>query len=189
MKYLKLTIITVLLLFVVSNVFAQKRSPQIELFLGGAIPLGPELFKEAYQIGISGHGQYVLFPSPKLGISLGAAFEGFTVSSELKDLGIDGELTIVELGVGLRPYLTPMEASTQIFLFGMGTFTFLEAKFADDFGNEETAKEQKPGVVFGGGLELPAGARFNIILQAVTRVIFTEGDATSFLGLTAGLVF
>jgi hypothetical protein len=55
-------------------------------------------------------------------------------------------------------------------------------------------------VAAGAGLELPAGESLNIILQGLFRFIFTEsetdpdtgesvGGTTSFVGVTAGIVF
>lgn len=202
---MRLNIIYILflaLLLMVSQTFAQdSRRPQIEVYGGAAIPLSPDVFKDYYKVGFSIHGQYVLFPSPTVGISLGAAYEAFTFNSDafLEDFGlsgsgidVEGSASIVELGVGIRPYLTSPEANTQFFVFGMATFNHLKDEAtASGFGVTESAKEEadKFGLAAGAGFELPAGATFNIILQGLTRFIFTEDEVTSFIGVTTGVVF
>jgi hypothetical protein len=187
--------------FCASALFAQDRRRQIELFAGAAIPLAPDTFKDYYKVGGSLHGQYVIFPSPNLGVSFGAAIEGFTVDQDavLEDYGltgtdatIDATASIFELGVGVRPYLTPPTANTQIFLFGMGTYNALtEEVTVTYFGETVSAKgdASKVGVAAGAGFELPAGEKLNIIIQGLTRFIFTEGSTTSFMGVTLGVVF
>ena len=203
----RFVIVILLVLFVVSltSVFAQSRKPQIELFGGVAIPLAPDGFKDYYKMGFSGHGQYVIFPSPKLGVSFGAAYEKFTFDGDklLEDLGyadmgldVTGSASVIELGVGVRPYLTPVESNTQFFLFGMATYNFLKSEATVSYqGLEESVSDDlnKFGLAAGAGLELPAGTSMNIILQGVFRFIFTSDDemggTTQFVGITAGLAF
>lgn len=180
MKLFKLVAVFVLLLVIAGSAFAQKRLNQIEIFLGGAVPLAPESFKDAFQVGGSLHGQYVIFPSPRFGISFGLAFEGFTTKEEFGD----ADLSVAEIGVGFRPYLSSLESSTQFFLFAMPTFNFVEIDVAG-FGS---AEESKPGIAAGAGFEFPAGGKFNIILQGVGRAIFIEDETLSFFGITAGLI-
>lgn len=202
MRRYRRVMLALLLMLMANQVFAQSaRRKQIELFAGAAFPLAPDAFKDYYKIGGSLHGQYVFFPSPTLGISFGAAFEGFTFDGDkyLADIGatgsgftVEGNASIVELGVGVRPYLTKPEANTQFFLFGMGTYNALtEEATVSGPGGTEKAKldDSKFGVAVGGGFELPAGEKLNIIIQGVTRFIFTEDATTSFVGVTAGVVF
>ncbi|MFQ5606152.1 MAG: hypothetical protein ACE5HS_23010, partial [bacterium] len=175
MRYFKFSIMLILVILMAGGVFAQQRNSQWEIFLGGAVPTGPEEIKDSFEVGGSFHLQYVMFLTPRLGLSFGLAGEGFKVKQEIEDAGIDGELTVGELGIGLRPYLTGLDANIQIYLFGMGTYNVVKATFSDDFGNELEAKEEKAGIALGGGLEVPAGARFNLLFQALGRTIFTEG--------------
>ena len=202
--------IALLVLFLINPLAAQNRSPQIELFGGAAFPLSPDGFKDYYKVGGSIHGQYVIFPSPNMGISFGAAFESFAVDEDAilagtgltsNDVTIDASANIGEFGVGVRPYLTPVTASNQIYLFGMATFNVVNAKssvtYTDFFGNEVTDEfdesENKFGVAAGGGLEFPAGSSFNSLLQGLVRFIFTSdefaGGTLSFVGVTAGVAF
>jgi len=184
----------------------QGRLPQFELFAGGAIPLAPDGFKDYFKTGISLHGQYVMFPSPNIGISFGAAYELFMFDSDAfndefeeiygydpRDFGVDteGNAGILEIGIGVRPYLTPATAGSQIFLFGMGTYNVLKNEITITGGGEEEtveANENKMGAALGAGLELPAG-NMNMIIQGLYRFIFTEEETTSFIGITAGIVF
>jgi len=196
---------------------SETRRPQKELFAGFAIPTAPQTFKDYYKVGLSLHGQYVIFPTPSLGVSVGAAFEGFTFDGtkfvndyEAANPGTDftglslsatGSARVIELGVGIRPYLTPPTANNQIFLFGMGTLNFLHDSVTpsvtgpDQYGNTTTISETitdnqtKPGLAAGAGLEIPAGEKFNVIVQALYRDILTKDKSTSFVGLTAGVVF
>jgi hypothetical protein len=195
-------VLALLLLVLTSQTFAQdSRRRQIELFAGAAFPLAPDAFKEFYKVGGSIHGQYVIFPSPTVGISFGVAAEVFTVDQEaileffgLQGTGVEveGSASIVELGIGIRPYLTPQTANMQFFVFGMGTFNAIEDEATVTFaGTSETVKQEgsKFGVAAGAGFEIPAGEKINIIIQGLTRFIFTEDETTSFIGVTGGIVF
>jgi hypothetical protein len=201
MKRVFIFVMVLAFVLMASQTWAQARKNQIELFGGVAIPLAPEAFKDYYKVGGSLHGQYVIFPSPTLGISFGAAVEGFTFDGDkfLEDIGasgsgvsVEGSASIVELGVGIRPYLTQPQASTQFFLFGMGTYNFLSNEATvSGFGESYNFKEDtnKFGVAAGAGFELPAGEKLNIIVQGLTRFVFTEDETTSFIGVTGGVVF
>ena len=211
MKRTVILLTALLLLIAASQALSQiSRKSQFEIFGGAAFPLSPDVFKDYYKLGYSIHGQYVIFPSPRLGIAFGAAYEPFTFDGDafLEDLEeawgaplegyeIEGTAKIIEVCAGLRPYLTSSMSSTQIFLFGMATYNFLmeEAtiKYTDPFWgyteDTETAEDDEFGLAAGAGIEIPAGDRLNIIVQGITRFIFTEDETTSFVGVTAGIVF
>jgi hypothetical protein len=195
------------ILIMACSSFAQiSRSSQIEVFGGLAMPLAPDGFKDYWKMGYSIHGQYVIFPTTQMGVSFGLAYEGFTFDGDafLEDYGygtdgydIDGSTSIVELCAGVRPYITRPEASTQFFLFGMGSYNFLSSEVTIKYDDpiwgpiSETVKgdDDNLGIAGGLGVEIPAGARFNVIVQGVTRFIFTEDETTSFIGITLGVVF
>ncbi len=203
MKLRQSLILIAILFLSTAQISAQGRKSQWELFGGAAFPLSPQEFKDWYKVGGSIHGQYVAFPSPTVGITFGMAVEGFAVDEDafLDDFGItssdasiDAELSITELGIGIRPYLTSAEASSQIFLFGMGTYNVLNAKATvkdvfSGYSSTSEAEEKAWGLAAGAGMEIPAGDRFNIILQGLVRFIFTEEENTNFVGVTAGLAF
>lgn len=222
MKTMKLLALVLVLVLLVSNSYAQRRN-QVELYGGLAFPMAPEGFKDWFKMGYSVNAQYVMFPTPNIGVSFGAAFEPFAVDedafvenvlgaskSDLEDQGIEVEidmgLNILELCLGVRPYITSPEANTQIFLFGMGTYNLMKttAKYKvkgtyyDPYSGQYYTDEQsgdasedinKVGAAVGAGFELPAGESMNLIFQGVYRFIFTEDETTSFLGVTAGLIF
>lgn len=198
----------------VNQIHAQiSRKPQIEIFAGAAVPLSPEDFKNYFKIGTSIHGQYVIFPSPKLGISFGVAYEPFTFDgdafiadletqsgTDLTGWSVEGSADLVELGIGIRPYISSMESPTQLFLLGMATYNVISTEAKVGYGGlsiSDSNEEKKFGLGAGGGFELPAGERFNIILQGLVRFIFTSSDdsssdgggTTSFVGITFGLIF
>lgn len=160
---MKLAKATALLMFLLctASLFAQSRRNQFELYAGAAFPLSPDEFKDFYKIGLSGNVQYVLFPSPRLGIPIFVGYEGFTVDADaisasfsqgliglpIIDQGVQvGEVTgaaldtegsarTIKLGVGVRPYLTAPEAPTQFFLFGNATYNFLSTKASFNGGS------------------------------------------------------
>ncbi len=211
MKRFAVAVMLAFLLISFSQPYAQlARKAQIELFGGVAIPLAPQSFKDYFKMGYSIHGQYVLFPSPRLGIIVGFAYEPFTFDGDafisdlesewgmsLTGLEVEGQATISEVAFGIRPYLTSPEASTQLFIFGLGTYNLLQTEatvsYSDPYYGDysETSKDDvnKFGLAAGAGMEIPAGTSFNIIIQGLTRFIFTEDETTSFIGVTAGLVF
>ncbi|MBN1349695.1 outer membrane beta-barrel protein [candidate division KSB1 bacterium] len=232
MKFSKTLAIIALLLFVAGNAMPQmQRQSQIEVYAGAALPMAPEEFKDYYKVGLSLHGQYVMFPSPRVGISFGAGYEIFAVDNDaitkdaesmFSDLGLGGDLqldvegsaNIIELGIGVRPYLSAADAPTQIFAFGMVTYNFIKTKTKINATYTETVQEydyytgsyvertytgtsegeeewddDKAGVAVGAGIEMPAGESMNLIFQGLYRFIFTEDETTNFLGITAGLIF
>lgn len=205
-------VVALAFLLMASQAFAQySRRGQIELYGGAAFPMAPEGFKDYFKMGYSLHGQYVMFPSPSLGISFGAAYELFAFNSDavLEDalagwgeeyedyFEVEGNMSIVELGIGIRPYISSPQSSNQIFLFGMGTYNLMsgEAKLKYDIpgygsGEEDSGEwdDDYFGIAAGAGMELPFGSSMNLILQGLYRFIFTEEETTSFIGVTAGLV-
>jgi len=219
MKFSKLFIILLLLLFIFENAFSQvgKRRNQIELYGGLALPMSPDEFKDYYKTGLSLHGQYVIFPSPKLGISFGAGYEIFTVDNEAikedflgfytnYDISVEGNANVTEVSIGVRPYLSSPESNMQFFLFGMGTYNFLKTEINIKYSGieydyitgtyfnveeEEDFKDDddKLGIAIGAGIETPMGESMNLIFQGLYRFIFTEDETTNFLGITAGVIF
>ncbi|MEJ2051841.1 MAG: hypothetical protein P8Y60_18775, partial [Calditrichota bacterium] len=128
----------------------------------------------------------------------------FLEETGLGDYGFDvsGSASVVELGVGIRPYLTPVESNNQFFLFGMATYNFLSEKAEASFQGISASADtsyNKFGLAAGAGFEFPAGTSVNIIVQGVFRFIFTEsytddfgdkyGGVTTFVGITGGVAF
>jgi hypothetical protein len=233
-----------------SHVFAQRKN-QIEFYAGAAFPLGPELFKEYTKVGLSGNAQYVLFTSPRLGITFNLGYERFSTNNAKFVDGYSSAYTgqkasfwasqiwitsagpvrinpsadisasLIRFGAGLRPYLTAPEASTQVFLLGQMSFNIINNNFNatelpysydaninflrwgsfDDQTWESLVGENDERVLgfgLGGGIEIPAAASFNIVLQGLFNFILTksenkllqkENQTTTFVGATAGIVF
>lgn len=141
------------------------------------------------------------------------------VGRNLLDASLDtkGSSSTIKLGIGLRPYLSSLESATQFFLFGTCTFNVFRSTcdlnggslttkdrltgniFADTFTRADFIRAgfpaqlkveyDKVGLAGGAGLELPAGESLNLIIQGLFNVIFTEGESTTFIGVTSGLVF
>ncbi|MBD3289724.1 hypothetical protein GF337_13035 [candidate division KSB1 bacterium] len=223
MKYSKFLVVLLVLIFVAGNAFGQMRQPQKELFGGVAFPMAPDFFKDYYKMGYSIHGQYVMFPSPSMGVVFGVAYEPFSVDKdkiledftgytqdELEEMGVDADfeagLSILEIGAGIRPYLSAPESTTQLFLLGMATYNIMrstaegtvEATEYDPWSGQyytyseeidESDTENKFGLAVGAGIEVPAGDTMNLIFQGLYRFIFIEDETASFVGITAGLVF
>ncbi|RMD93812.1 MAG: hypothetical protein D6813_03395 [Calditrichaeota bacterium] len=127
-------------------------------------------------------------------------------------LDVNGSANGFKIGAGIRPYLSPVESPVQLFVFGSAIYNAINEKeeikggsvtATDNFGNTETINLQPEdfpqskfeqdirrfGLALGGGIELPAGQKFNLILQGLFNIIFTSDEPTSFIGFTAGLVF
>lgn len=241
MRSTKFMIMLLALVLVASSAWAQRRK-QIEFYAGAAIPLGPEFFKEYTKAGLSANAQYVLFPSPRLGITFNVGYEFFSLDNqkfvEAASLANTGQTasywsaftfstpsgpvnikpsadissTLTRIGAGIRPYLSDPEASTQIFLLGQVNYNLIQNDFNvtdlptaydanlgfltwNTFNDEqyETALGENDdnvvGIGAGAGLEIPAGSSFNLVVQGLFNILFTEDESTSFVGVTAGLVF
>lgn len=239
MRVSRSAIVAMLLLAAGSSLFAQDRRRQIELYAGAGLPLGPESFKDLHQVGLSLNAQYVFFPSPNVGIPMYVGYERFAINNEgvsdlfatvltdqldavgrnLLDATLDtkGSSSTIKLGIGLRPYLTSLESTTQFFLFGTATFNLFRST-CDLNGGSLTSKDRLSGNIFtdrfaradfiqaglpaqlkveydkaglagGVGFELPAGESLNLIIQGLFNIIFTEDESTTFIGVTSGLVF
>ncbi len=210
------------------------RSNQTEIYFGLGLPMQPEVFKDYYNTGLSLNIQHVIFLSPRIGIPIFAGYEIFTVNtdaiaSDFRDflvgetfyddfgnpyiitdatLNASGSASMLKVGAGLRPYITPPTSSLQIFLFGNVSYNMLKTTYQDNGGTityedafgtvyEETYpggepltdKENRFGAAAGAGIELPLGESFNLIFQGLYHVVFTEEENTTFIGLTAGLIF
>jgi hypothetical protein len=236
-------ILVAFLLFVstASNVFAQRKN-QIEFYGGAAFPLSPEDFKEYTKVGLSGNAQYVIFPSPRFGVTFNVGYERFSTDNEKFvdafsttftgqsasywasqtfvtpggqiriNPSADISASLIRVGGGIRPYLTAPEANTQFFLLGQANYniinnnysatdlpyafdsntSFLQWATFDDKQWEQTIGENDDkvfGFGLGGGVEIPAGESFNLVLQGLFNIILTDNESTSFVGVTAGLVF
>lgn len=146
-----------------------------------------------------------------------AELAGTGVDLVSADFTSEGNASALKLGIGVRPYLTKPEAPTQFFLFGSGTFNLLKAeqKFnggsytlrdlftgqqatfnitPQDFRDagvepEIKGEEEKFGLAGGAGIEIPAGESINLIFQGLFNIIFTTDQSTTFLGVTAGVIF
>jgi len=222
------------LVFSFSDAFSQlSRKNQFEIYAGAGFPLSPDEFKDYYKIGLSLNAQYVIFPTPRIGIPIFAGYERFTVNTdainddfrselvgfvlvddfgnylgEITDANVDatGASSAIKFGAGIRPYLTPPEASTQLFLFANATYNLLKTKeefnggsvtVQDAFQNEYvfdlvqdldfqaeefTDDRNKFGIGFGAGIEIPAGSSINLIFQGMYNMIFTEKETDEFTG-------
>ena len=207
-----LILVTICLLALLSSqANAFERQSQFEFFGGFAIPLAPDGFKDFYKMGLSAHAQYVIFPHPRLGISFGGAFEFLTFDNDayIEDLdyyldyhfsadeySTEGSASIIELGIGVRPYLTSPMSSFQIFLFGMGTFNIFNSEVSEtydfwgydaysnyvNFIGDSTYEANSTNIGFaaGAGIEVPAGS-VNVILQGLIRFIPAKRSLKSVL--------
>ncbi|MCI0698735.1 hypothetical protein L0337_42890 [candidate division KSB1 bacterium] len=237
----KFFLLMAVLILGANDLFAQRKN-QIEFYAGAAFPLSPDDFKEYTRVGLSGNAQYVIFPSPRLGITLNIGYESFSVDNAKFTNALSTQLTgqpasywasldlttptgtvrinpssdisarLIRFGGGLRPYLTAPEANTQIFLLAQANYNLINNKYSatdlpydydptttilqwatfDDDTWEQTIGENDENVVgfgLGGGLEIPAGESFNVVLQGLFNIISTKGESTSFVGVTVGLVF
>lgn len=262
--HVRMFMVLLLVLFAASQLFAQGRRGQFELYAGAGIPLSPEGFKDYFKLGLSLNAQYVFFPTHRVGIPVFVGYERFTVDNNAigndltpfidaflneavagytitdgvgNPIGVStggtfqtstdnsGSASTIKFGAGVRPYLTNPESSLQFFLFGNASYNILKSELKSgynveggsiewvDFNNnpqtpiavtaedlaqldiqtsgEETitGDENKFGIAVGAGVEVPAGSSLNLIFQGLYNIIFTENESTSFIGVTAGVVF
>jgi len=209
-RFILLTLLILVVLFISTTSFAQyKRPGQFEVQLGISLPQAPEEFKDYYKTGVAASGQYVFFPSPRLGIGLFVGFNRFSVDEGAikadfapylppgASLEVDAKAGVTEFGIGARPYLTSPEASIQFFLTGAAIYNLLKEKatvtYTDPYYGTITAggeeDENEFGVAVGAGIEAPAGERFIIVINGAYKIIFTEEKNTTFIGITSGLAF
>ena len=211
------------------------RSNQTEIYFGLGLPMQPETFKDYYNTGLSLNIQHVIFLSPRIGIPIFGGYEIFTVNTNaiaqyfrdnwvgtplydddnnyigyVSDVSLtaSGSASMLKVGVGIRPYLTPPTSNLQIFLFGNVSYNMLRTTYKDEGGTMTIVdvldnvyefsfegsdpivdKENRFGAAAGAGIELPLGESFNLIFQGLYHVVFTEEENTTFIGLTAGLIF
>lgn len=123
----------------------------------------------------------------------------------------DIKSNVIRFGGGIRPYLTKPESNTQFFLLGQANFNIIQNDFNvtqlpieydplsnqlffitgkdADFEKIEENDENRMGFGLGAGVELPAGTSLNLVLQGLFNIVLTKDQSTSFVGVTAGLVF
>jgi hypothetical protein len=162
MKHVIVIFLVFCLVFSFSDAFSQlSRKNQFEIYAGAGIPQSPEFFKDYFKVGLSLNLQYVIFPTPRVGIPLFVGAEGFTFNFDAFNEDIsaifvgfpivddfnnqigavtsgsfegDGSASIFKFGAGIRPYLTGPESSTQFFLFGNLTYNIYKEKQSLDSG-------------------------------------------------------
>jgi hypothetical protein len=165
MKHVMILLVVFCLIFSFSDAFSQlSRKNQFEIYAGAGIPQSPDFFKDYFKVGLSLNLQYVIFPSPRVGIPLFIGAEGFTFNFDAfnEDISMlvgaldipiydtntgnligvatggtfegDGSASIFKFGAGVRPYLTGPESSTQLFLFGNLTYNIYKEKQSLDGG-------------------------------------------------------
>ena len=69
----RFVIVVLIVVFVLSltQAFGQlSRKNQFEIYAGAGFPLGPDYFKDYYEMGLSLNVQYVAFPTMRLGIPI-----------------------------------------------------------------------------------------------------------------------
>jgi len=78
---LRIFVLALLVLVATSQIFAQGRRGQFELYAGAGIPLSPDGFKDYFKLGLSLNAQYVFFPTHRVGIPVFVGYERFTVDN------------------------------------------------------------------------------------------------------------
>lgn len=223
----KVACITLVLFAAATMGYSQYRPGHLEVTGGASFMTAPEEVKDYIKMGFNVQGQYVAFLSPTVGLSFGVGYNYFPVDEEkfedeiydelfatgydiqLDELDVSGNVNILELSIGLRPYLSAPDAPNKIFIFGNGTYNMLKAKSKAEFTAtysyydpyygyyestteaevESEADEEKFGINAGAGIELQMGAHSKLTIQGGYRFIFTEDENTNFIGVTAGIIF
>jgi len=227
MSFKKIVYCTLVFFISVTMGYSQKRPGHLEVTGGAAFLTAPDEIKDYIKMGYNVQGQYVTFLSPTVGLSFGVGYNYFPIDAEkfedeiydelsysgydiqLDQLEVSGNVNILELSIGLRPYLSSPDAPNKLFVFGNGTYNMLKAKSKAEFTAtysyydpyygyyestteaevESEADEEDFGITSGAGVELQMGTHSKLTIQGSYRFIFTEDENTNFIGVTAGIVF
>ncbi|MFQ6116069.1 MAG: outer membrane beta-barrel protein [bacterium] len=196
------------ILFVIAlstGTFAQGK--QYEFAVGGGIsvPLGPDEFKDFWNLGFNGNAGIGYFITPQLTIGGNFTFNRFSLDGDkmIEDLGgaglgisVDGgAISAFEiLGVG-KYYFSPIGNVTNFYVLGgvgLGIVKVSEATISAPGIPTETVQsdsESKLLVAGGLGVTFPVGATTNIFVEGRFSLISTEGSNTTFLPVRAGIIF
>lgn len=189
-------------LFAATAVGQEEKKATLSLSGGLSFPSQPRVFSDYWKMGFNFGAGLGYALSPFLSLSGSFDYNNFAFNEEgfLKDYGISGygitvsgaSATIISVLGNLKVSLTPaMESVSPYFLGGIGFFSVSTSDVTVSAGGSSaTAKgdsESAFSVLFGAGLDIPAGEATKVFLQVAYGIGFTKVDNTNYLPLKAGV--
>lgn len=158
---------------------------------GLSLPMGDmaELHSIGFVIGFNGFYPYsdALHFGGRIAYNYLGIDDGGWVGSD-----VDGSSSMMEFVPMVRYLLPSKETSTMSFFLqgGLGFYRYafdVEATIMDETFNYDDS-DTNLGICLGGGLSLDSGGR-TFVFQPLINMVFTEGDSSTYITLTAGITF
>ena len=204
----KLVLVLVILLAITATSSAeQKLKPVVYLGGGIAMPMGPELFKDYWKMGIGFGGGLGFQLNPNMELIASVYYNQFGLDDDklLTDLDAPDDVTIdgaefkaIEILADFKYMFSSGQGASKLKPFIIGGLGFGNIKFADATvtGDDEEVElpfgdisETKVMFGFGAGLDYMISPKAAIWFQGRFNMISTEGESTTYLPIRAGVKF
>ncbi len=187
----KLALLGILIVAFAVSAPAQTTRP-FSIYAGGGIgiPISADDFKDLHDMGFHGKiGIGYRLPSAP-GLELIGKFEYHTFGASDENLA-DSDFRPLLFGADAKyAFGLPTAPTKPYVLGGLGLAAW---EFTDGEDDEELVDEELDGsdlyLNFGAGVDLKPGDAFGIFIEGRYVILLTEGDATSFIPITAGFTF
>jgi hypothetical protein len=186
----KLALLGILIVGLAAAAPAQTTRP-FGIYVGGGIgfPISPDEFKDLHDMGFHGKiGVSYRFPSAP-GFELMGKFEYHTFGASDENLA-DSDFRPLLFGADAKYAFGLPTAPTKPYVLGGLGLAAWEFTDGDD---DELIDEELDGsdlyLNFGAGVDLTPGEAFGVFIEGRYVMLLTEGDATTFVPITAGFKF
>jgi opacity protein-like surface antigen len=203
MRTVKTTLLAILLFATTALAQDEKK---VTLSLGGGIsfPSQPSLFSNYWKMGFNfGAGiGYPLSPSVSLVSSFDYSNFAFNDEDFLRDNGFGGygitisggSATIISILGNIKASLAQAPGSVAPYLLGgLGLFSISTSDLTVSAGglslSVNSESESAFSILFGAGIDIPAGETTTVFLQAAYSVGFTKNESTNYVPVKAGVAF
>ncbi len=197
----KLAIVLVVVMALALSVSAENGATTMKpvLYVGGGVgmPIGPEVFSDAWKMGIGFGGGIGLQATPTIEV-VGKVFYN-TFPMDLPDIeGVTtdgGDLKFLEFGADVKYLFTmgPDSPFGPFLLFGTGLTNIKISDFTAS-GADTTItvplgdfSETKFALAIGGGFDYMFSPKAGIWVEGRYAMVLTEGDSFSYFPIRAGL--
>ncbi|MBN2227013.1 MAG: outer membrane beta-barrel protein [candidate division Zixibacteria bacterium] len=208
----KIIILSVLFCALIVTAQAQTEKPKPILFFGGGmgLPMGPDLFKDFWKSGIGIGGGVGFEVNPNIELQAAIYYNNFPtdedafldyiadmIGEDPTGLSLDGGSTrIIEAMANAKYKLGGSNSSSSVKPYVLGGAGFANLSFSDVTASYEGETETvtfesttKLALNIGAGADFMVGPKIGIFVEGKYSMVFTEGDATNYVPIRAGMTF
>lgn len=179
---MKKVLFTILVLVMCVTLTQAQDKGQMAVSVQGGIALPIGDFGDGFDMGFGGRGMFMYYLNQNMAITGTAGY--FTWSG--KD-GADVTFNTIPVMAGIKYFMG--KGDFKPYLSGQLGMYFSSSKVEVPFFGTIESSGSDFGIAVGGGFLMPIGKTMNFDVSAEYNNIFTEGSATSYISVLAGLAF